>query len=158
MSLMLGIGIGIPLDNHLGGELSFPTTGIPQVTGSVISPIQASKIFVKWDRPMEMTCDIKDQIHVVINSGAPALPTGIVFNGDNTEMGIVMAANFQTGDAVDWSYDPAGTCDLIQTAFPNTEADGISHVVVNQALISHLWTDEFFEPWKDEFAETWINP
>ena len=157
MGLILGIGIGIPWGNSLDGGSSYPTEGIPQVTGSIITSDQQNGILVRWDRPMLETCDVKDQIHVVINSNAPALPISIVFNGDQTQMGIVMAANFQAGDSVEWSYTPAGACELRQIADPFTEADGTNHVVISHIIDSPLWETEHGDQWVDEHVEDWAE-
>jgi len=115
------------------GPTSYPTTGIPMVISSIIRADQPEGIRVKWDRPMMMTCDIKNQIKV-IHGAVETAPTSVIFSPDKTEMGIVMALPFTVGEVVTWAYDDTGSCILQQVEVPNTEADNQTYVVENQVV------------------------
>jgi len=122
------------IDNSLahGGTSSvYPTTGVPKVLRSEILPNTPEGIMVTWDRPMMMSCDVKDQIKV-IDGDVETAPQSVEFNpSDRTKMGIIMAIPFTPTSVVTWAYDDTGSCDLQQIAVPNTEADNQTYTVSN---------------------------
>lgn len=112
------------------GGLPLPL--VPVVARSNIRADAPDGILVTWDRPMMMSCDIKDQISVVIDGAAAIHPTSIEFHPHNlAKMGIVMAVPFTPGQVVTWSYNDSGSCDLQEIAAPNTEADNQTYAVNN---------------------------
>jgi len=111
---------------------AYPSMGVPKVLRSEILPDTPDGIKVTWDRPMMMTCDIKNQIKV-IHGAVETAPTSVIFSPDKTEMGIVMDLPFTPGEVVTWAYDNTGGCDLQQVEVPNTEADNQTYNVLNQA-------------------------
>jgi surface protein len=106
---------------------------IPKVTHSIVTPHQPDGILVQWDRPMAMSCDIKDQINVIIDGAAPVHPTSVAFHHtDKSKMGLVMATPFLAGQTISWAYDDRGPCDLQEIAAPHTEADNQTYGVTDQ--------------------------
>ena len=112
-----------------------PLPFIPTVHSSIIGDTSPDSILVQWDRPMRVSCDIIDQINVIID-GAPAVhPDHVAFDiSYPSTMGIVMAAPFAPGQVITWSYDDTGLCELQEIALPNTEADNQTYAVNNNLV------------------------
>ena len=103
-----------------------------------------------------VTCDIRDQITVLIDGGAGVHPDDVTFNG--VEMDITMATPFTTGQVVTWAYDDTGVCDLQSISTPHQEANNQTHSVVNLVPV-HLphspWVDEHGANWEDSVGAQW---
>ena len=116
---------------------------IPAVRRSDITPAGDDGILVVWDRAMTESCDIKDQINIIIDGAAPIHPETVVFTPDHKTMGLIMAAPFTPNQTVTWAYDDTGACDLTEAAAPNTEAENQTYAVINHLTCDnkHLTAD-----------------
>jgi len=105
---------------------------MPAPKSSVISSAQPDGILVTWNRPMMATCDIKNQIKVIIDGNLETAPVSVEFHpNDKTQMGIVMATPFTPGQTVTWAYDDTGPCDIQTIDTPHVEADNQTYTVAN---------------------------
>jgi len=112
-------------------------TGVPNVLSSVISPDKPDEIIVMFDRDMEMSCNIYQDVTVKINGGAGVNPQTTAFDvTDLKKLYIVMASPFSAGDTVTWAYDDTGSCTMNQVADPKTEADNQTYDVDNQLTVT----------------------
>ncbi len=139
------------------GDGSSPLPPVPKVHGSIIFAGQPNGIQVHWDRPMEMTCDIKSQI-TVLADGVPVPVQSVEFHpNEKSEMGILVGSDFLAGQAVTWAY-ASGACKLQEIAPPNAEADTLTHIVLSQVALSpHAWRLTDTDAWEDEHSIIWTD-
>ena len=107
---------------------------------SAVSSTDGKKVTITWDRPMEQTCSIKNQLSVIIN-GVPSTPTSISLNGDKLEL--TLATDIAGGDAVTWKYDDTGVCILHELGNVQQKASGGEFSVTNKvpAPVQHVRAD-----------------
>ncbi len=150
--MRLGLNLGKIAD---GGAVVHT---VPKVRQSTIGNVQPDGITVIWDRPMEMTCDVKSQINVLVN-GNPITVTDILFHPtDKGVMGIIVTPPFHIGESVTWAYSDSGSCDLQEIAAPNTEADNQTYGVFNDLhTVPTRWYDTHDERWEDENGIAWTT-
>jgi len=122
----------MPLSLVGGGHAALPV--VPKVNTSTIRASSPDGIYVVWDRPMHMTCDITSQITVTVD-GTSRPVARVEFDVHNpSQMAILMGTNFKHGEVVTWAYDDTGSCDLQEVAPPNTEADNQTYGVANNIV------------------------
>ncbi len=131
---------------------------VPRVRQSTIGNVQPDGITVVWDRPMEVTCDIKSQINVLVN-GNPTTVTDVVFHPNNSGiMGILVSPPFHIGETVTWAYDDNGSCVLQEVISPNAEAENQTYGVYNDLhTVPTRWYDTHDERWEDENGIPWTT-
>ncbi len=117
-----------------GGGTTAPA---PRVLSSKIDlSTQADGILVSWNLHMMMSCDLKNQINVIIDGGAPVHPKAIEFHPhDPSQMGLIMDVPFTPGQSVTWAYADNGPCDLHQVGEPTNEADNQTYIATLSSSI-----------------------
>lgn len=92
----------------------------PRVLSSIIDPSDEHSIIITWDRPVEMTCDVKTQFDVSIVGKVTHQPHEVTLDAiDHITMKLTMTASFAYGDIVTWTYDDSGHCIIQEIASPN---------------------------------------
>jgi len=139
------------------GEVSSSLSIVPRVKLSIINSFQVDTILVIWDRPMEMSCDVKSQI-TVLADGVPVPVQSVEFHlAKKSEMEILVGSDFLAGQAVTWAY-ASGACKLQEIAPPNAEADTLTHIVLSQVALSpHAWRLTDTDAWEDEHSIIWTD-
>jgi len=93
-----------PFFNGIGGGTpTQPVPAVPVVVSSIIHANNDKRILVTWDQEMQAKGDIKQKIWIVIDGGAPVLPTAVIFSHDY--MTLSFASEFKTGTTITWKYD-----------------------------------------------------
>ncbi len=104
----------------------------PTPSKSIIIPNETRTITVNWDRTMSSTCDISNQISVIINGGTPITNCIVSIKSTNSIiMTIVLVdTDFTKNDTVKWYYSH-GACTLHQKGSIKSEAEETVHDVSN---------------------------
>jgi len=125
--MKFGLNFGL-----FGGEPSGPSPVIlPAVLSSVIEDGQADGILVQWNISMGMSCDIKNQINVLVDGHVEHVTSVEFHPHDRSKMGIILVHAVTAGQTVTWAYDDTGHCDLHQDGVPTNEADNQTYDVTN---------------------------
>ena len=113
------------------GQLSLD----PKVYFSRVTPLNVNAIIATFNKSMEMTCDIKNQINVVIDGAPPIHPVSANFvSGSTSKIEILMATPFLSGQVVSWSYDDTGSCQLREAATSTILLPPINNPVIIRIL------------------------
>jgi len=118
-----------PFFNGIGGGTpTQPVPVVPVVVSSIIHANNDKRILVTWDQEMQAKGDIKQQIWIVIDGGAPVLPTAVIFSHDY--MTLSFASEFKTGTTISWKYDD-GDANIILESKAGIKADNQTYAVQN---------------------------
>jgi hypothetical protein len=108
-----------------------PPPTVPVVLSSTIDPTNPDGIVVQFDQQMTMTCDIKDQINVIIDGAAPIHPQTVVHDvADPAIWALTFPTDFVAGQVITWAYDDQGGCDW-QSLAHSIETDNQTYGVTN---------------------------
>jgi len=92
----------------------------PRVLSSTIDPSDEHSIILVFDRPVEMTCDVKTQFDVLVAGSTTHQPHAVTLDAtDHVTMKLTMTSTFSYGDVVTWTYDDSGHCIIQEIAAPN---------------------------------------
>ena len=112
-----------------------PTPTVPKMVQASIGDVQLNTITVLWDRPMQVTCDIKSQITVIID-GVVEPVTEVVFHPTNHSlMGFFINKLVEKNQVITWAYDDSGSCILQEVEEPKVEADNQTYKVYNTSTL-----------------------
>ena len=118
-----------PFFTGIGGGT--PGTGnpvVPTVISSEINPKNAKRIIVTFDQEMRKKGDLRQKIFIVIDGGAPLIPSSISFSHDY--MSLVFATGFTKGTVVSWKYDDSDPAIILESK-SGVKADNQTYAVTN---------------------------
>ena len=123
----------LPFFTGIGGGT--PPTGnptVPVVVSSIIHANNDKRILVTWNQEMQASGSDKDnlkqKIWIIIDGGAPVLPTAVIFSHDY--MTLSFASEFKTGTTISWKYDD-GDANIILESKAGIKADNQTYAVQN---------------------------
>jgi len=117
-----------------GGAVTPPA--VPVVLSSTIDPTNPDGIVVQFDQQMTLTCDIKDQINVIVDGAAPIHPLTVVHDvSDPAIWALTFPTDFVAGQVITWAYDDQAACDW-QSLASGIEIDNQTYGVTNNAGVA----------------------
>jgi len=117
-----------PFFTGIGGGSGSTHPAVPKVLSSEINPKNAKRIIVTFDQEMQKKGDLRQKIFIVIDGGAPLIPSSISFSHDF--MSLVFASGFTKGTVISWKYDDSDPTIVLESK-SGTKADNQTYGVTN---------------------------
>ena len=117
--------------NGLGSGTGGTTPAVPTVVSSIIHANNDKRILVTWNQEMRAKGDIKQKMWIVIDGGAPVLPTAVIFSHDY--MTLSFASEFKTGTVISWKYDDSDAAIVLEST-SGVKADNQTYAVTNNLV------------------------
>jgi len=133
-----------------GGGTTHPPVHSLDVISSTIYTNNSHRIIAEMSEAVKSTGpDVRFQIAITINGGAPIVPNAVVVNGKF----LTLSDNFKAGDVITWQYS---TGQEKITSLVGKEMDTLVHTVDNKlASVANDWVDENVNHWVDENNNNW---
>jgi len=119
-----------PFFTGLGGSGVIPTNPtVPVVKTSIIYANNPKRFIVEFDQEMRAKGEIKQKIFIVIDGGAPLIPTAVSFT--HHDMICTFLSEFKAGQVVTWSYDDTDPTIVLESVH-GVKADNQTYAVDNK--------------------------